>query len=101
MKQITSIFQLKNGENNSFSIGYFKKDIDNAIYPLVTAGTINGIVFSELETYVNTGPSDVSGFELNVFQELDFLPEPFDGLFLSANITKTDGESTLNVDTEQ
>jgi len=55
-------------------------------------------MFSELETYVNTGPSDVSGFELNVFQELDFLPEPFDGLFLSANITKTDGESTLNVD---
>ena len=88
----------KYGENNSFSLGYFKKDIDNAIYPLVTAGTINGIVFSELETYVNTGPSDVSGFELNVFQELDFLPEPFDGLFLSANITKTDGESTLNVD---
>lgn len=88
----------KYGENNSFSLGYFKKDIDNAIYPLVTAGTINGIVFRELETYVNTGPSDVSGFELNVFQELDFLPEPFDGLFLSANITKTDGESTLNVD---
>jgi len=88
----------KYGENNSFSLGYFKKDIENAIYPLVTAGTINGIVFSELETYVNTGPSDVSGFELNIFQELDFLPEPFDGLFLSANLTKTDGESTLNVD---
>ena len=88
----------KYGENNSFSLGYFKKDIENAIYPLVTAGTINGIVFSELETYVNTGPSDVSGFELNIFQELNFLPEPFDGLFLSANLTKTDGESTLNVD---
>ena len=86
------------GDTGSYSIGYFKKDIDNAIYPLVTAGTINGIVFSELETYVNTGPSDVSGFEMNVFQELEFLPEPFNGMFVSLNITKTDGESTLDVD---
>ena len=86
------------GDTGSYSIGYFKKDIDNAIYPLVTSGTINGIVFSELETYVNTGPSDVSGFEMNVFQELEFLPEPFNGMFISLNITTTDGESTLNVD---
>ena len=86
------------GDSGSYSIGYFKKDIDNAIYPLVTAGTINGILFSELETYVNTGPSDVSGVEMNLFQELNFLPEPFNGLFVSLNLTRTDGESSLEVD---
>ena len=35
---------------------------------------------------------------MNVFQELEFLPDPFNGMFVSLNITKTDGESTLDVD---
>ena len=56
------------GETRSASIGYFKKDIENAIYPLVTSGVFNNINFSELETFVNSGDSDVSGFELNFFQ---------------------------------
>lgn len=86
------------GETRSASIGYFKKDIENAIYPLVTSGVFNNINFSELETFVNTGDSDVSGFEINFFNEFTLLPEPFDGLFISANLTLTDGESTLETD---
>jgi Outer membrane receptor proteins, mostly Fe transport len=55
-------------------------------------------LFDELLTYVNTDDSDVDGFELNIFQELNMLPAPFDGLFLSMNVTKTDGKSSLDVD---
>ena len=78
------------------SFGYFKKDIENAIYPLAVANTtVNGLFFDELLTFVNTDDSDVDGFELNIFQELDMLPEPFDGLFVSMNFTRTDGSSSL------
>lgn len=86
------------GKNTSYSLGFFWKDIENAIYPLVTSGTFNGIVFNELETYVNTDDSKVDGIELNVFHEFADLPDPFDGLFVQLNITKTDGQSTLVVD---
>ena len=86
------------GENTSYSIGFFWKDISNAIYPVITAGTYNGIVFNELETYVNTDDSRVDGIELNIFHEFINLPEPLDGLFVQLNVTKTDGQSTLAVD---
>ena len=86
------------GENTSYSIGFFWKDISNAIYPVITAGTYNGIVFNELETYVNTDDSKVDGIELNIFHEFISLPEPLDGLFVQLNVTKTDGQSTLAVD---
>ena len=56
------------------------------------------MLFDELLTYVNTDDSEVDGFEFNIFQELNMLPEPFDGLFLSMNVTKTDGNSSLAVD---
>ena len=87
------------GDGSFASFGYFKKDIENAIYPLAVANTtINGLLFSELLTYVNTNDSDVDGFELNIFKELNMLPEPFDGMFVSMNFTRTDGTSSLSVD---
>ena len=87
------------GDGSFASFGYFKKDIENAIYPLAVANTtVNGLFFDELLTFVNTDDSDVDGFELNIFQELNMLPEPFDGLFVSMNFTRTDGSSSLTVD---
>ena len=87
------------GDGSFASFGYFKKDIENAIYPLAVANTtVNGLFFDELLTFVNTDDSDVDGFELNIFQELNMLPEPIDGLFISMNFTKTDGNSSLAVD---
>ena len=86
--------------NGSFaSLGYFKKDIANAIYPLaVSDTTVNGLPFDELLTFINTDDSEVDGFEMNLFQELNMLPAPFDGLFISMNFTKTKGTSSLEVD---
>jgi TonB-dependent receptor len=82
-------------ENGAVSIGYFRKDVKNAIYPQVTAGVVGGINFSELETYINSEKSTVDGIEFNFFSEFVNLPEPFDGLFISVNLTKVDAESDV------
>ena len=82
-------------ENGAVSIGYFRKDVKNAIYPQVTAGVVGGINFSELETYINSEKSTVDGIEFNFFREFVNLPEPFDGLFISLNLTEVDAESDI------
>ena len=82
-------------ENGAVSIGYFSKDVKNVIYPQVTAGVVGGINFSELETYINSEKSTVDGIEFNFFREFVNLPEPFDGLFISLNLTEVDAESDV------
>ena len=82
-------------ENGAVSIGYFRKDVKNAIYPQVTAGVVGGINFSELKTYINSEKSTVDGIEFNFFREFVNLPEPFDGLFISLNLTEVDAESDV------
>ena len=82
-------------ENGAVSIGYFRKDVKNAIYPQVTAGVVGGINFSQLETYINSEKSTVDGIEFNFFSEFVNLPEPFDGLFISLNLTEVDAESDV------
>ena len=85
-------------ENGAVSIGFFKKDVKNVIYPQVTAGVVGGINFSELETYINSEKSTVDGIEFNFFREFVNLPEPFDGLFMSLNATEVDAESDVPSD---
>ena len=82
-------------ENGAVSIGYFMKDVKNVIYPQVTAGVVGGINFSELKTYINSEKSTVDGIEFNFFREFVNLPEPFDGLFISLNLTEVDAESDV------
>ncbi|MFL2775641.1 MAG: TonB-dependent receptor [Gammaproteobacteria bacterium] len=82
-------------ENGAVSIGYFSKDVKNVIYPQVTAGVVGGINFSELKTYINSEKSTVDGIEFNFFREFVNLPEPFDGLFISLNLTEVDAESDV------
>lgn len=82
-------------ENGAVSIGFFKKDVKNVIYPQVTAGVVGGINFSELKTYINSEKSTVDGIEFNFFREFVNLPEPFDGLFISLNLTEVDAESDV------
>ena len=82
-------------DNGAVSLGYFRKDVKNAIYPQVTSGVVGGINFSELETYINSEKSTVDGIEFNFFREFVDLPEPFDGLFISVNLTKVDADSDI------
>ena len=85
-------------DNGAISLGFFRKDIDNAIYPQLTQGVVAGYNFSELLTFVNSDESTVDGIEFNLFREFEDLPEPFDGLFISVNITKVDAESDIPSD---
>ena len=85
-------------DNGAISLGFFRKDIDNAIFPQLTQGVVAGYNFSELLTFVNSDKSTVDGIEFNLFREFEDLPEPFDGLFISVNITKVDAESDIPSD---
>ncbi|MDA0759315.1 MAG: TonB-dependent receptor [Proteobacteria bacterium] len=86
-----------------FSLGAFFKQIDNAIYPTYQkTATINGVNFNDgVKTYINAEQSDIKGVEITYQQEFNFLPSPFDGLYLAANMTYTDGESTFAFDDDQ
>jgi TonB-dependent receptor len=80
-----------------FSIGVFLKQIENAIYPTYQkTATINGVNFNDgVKTYINAEESDIKGLEMTYQQEFNFLPSPFNGLYLAMNMTYTDGDSTF------
>ena len=95
-------------ELSVISIGYFYKDIANAIYgatfdigdvpstvdlSFLDADTLAGL--EEVATFINVGSSEVSGVEFNYVQQFDFLGGYFEGILASANLTLTDSESTL------
>ena len=83
-------------EDFVFTLGVFHKDIANTIYPRVLANqTVGGLFFSELETYANAGASSITGFELNLFSELD-KHLPIEGFFMAFNATISDGESEFD-----
>ena len=72
------------------------KKIDNAIYRTIQkTATINGVSFNDgVETWINAEDSDITGYEFNFQQDFEFLPAPFDGMFIALNLTWTDGDST-------
>ena len=80
------------GEGMTFiSAGLFRKDIKNAIYPTIQKNaTIMGVAFNDgVETWINSGDSTIDGFELNGQYGWD------NGLYVAANMTLTDGESSF------
>ena len=85
------------GDEMTFaSIGVFRKDIDNAIYPTIQkTATINNIVFNDgVETWINAESSTINGLEINLQFGLE------NGLFVALNGTLTDGESTFAFDND-
>ncbi len=81
------------GEGMTFaSIGIFRKNIDNAIYPtLQKTKTINGISFNDgVETWINGQDSHVNGLELNFQYGWE------NGAYIATNLTFTDSESLHN-----
>lgn len=76
-----------------FSVGAFYKDITNEIFVLTTADaniTINGVTFDRLTQPENAASAEVLGLEAQYQQVLSFLPEPWNGLGVGANITWLD-----------
>ena len=92
------------GNNLSYlSVGAFLKKIDNAIYKTIQkTATINGVSFNDgVETWINAEDSDITGYEFNFQQDFEFLPAPFDGMFIALNLTWTDGDSTFKFEDNQ
>jgi len=77
-----------------FAIGAFQKDVSNEIVTVrnTSIETIDGV--SETVTRirpVNAGSAEILGVELNaIVSRMTFLPEPFQGLGVSANLTLLD-----------
>lgn len=79
------------------SLGLFHKKIDNPIFTGFeddVDGTFGGVAVTNAEvTQVTNGnEATVSGLEFSYQQPFTFLPSPFDGLGINANVTLIDGE---------
>lgn len=86
------------GEGMTFaSIGFFYKNIANAIYPTYQLnGTFNGITFNDgVETWINADDSTVKGLEVNLQYGWE------NGLYVALNGTLTDSESVFSFDNDQ
>jgi len=80
------------GDDMTFvSLGLFRKDIKNAIYPKIyQTATLLGVTFNDgVETWENAQDSTIDGIEANVQYGWD------NGFYFAGNMTWTDGESTF------
>ncbi len=84
------------GDIGVFSAGLFYKDIRDFIVRADVAGQGEFIDFEEVIQPINGEDARLWGVELNWVQRMHFLPEPFDGLLLSANYTHTDSSAELD-----
>lgn len=87
-----------NGKFGLFSIGGFYKDIKNIFYRVENLYLIDDEMAEEagwagkkgyqLTSYDNSPEAEVYGFEVDLQTNLRFLPKPFNGIVLNANLTK-------------
>ncbi|TDJ79505.1 TonB-dependent receptor [Pseudomonas putida] len=73
----------------------FYKDIDNFIYSTDLAGTGQWVDFDEALTYENGDGAKLYGLELAYSQKFDWLPAPWNGVLLGANLTLSKSDATL------
>lgn len=78
------------------SAGVFHKEIDDFIFTRVLDDySYGGRTYDEAEIALNGETATVSGLELNYQQHFGFLPAPWDGLLVSANLTVVDSEADI------
>lgn len=87
------------GNMGLLSAAVFYKDIENPIFESTSSGqdgTFGGrdLTNAEVGTWTNADSAKLKGLELNAQYELSFLPAPFDGLSVGANMTFSDSEAT-------
>jgi len=87
-----------------FSFGYFSKSIDSYIYTTVQKDVQiggSGTTYDELVIPVNGKDATLSGWEMNVQKNLDFLPGPLSNLSLYFNYTSTTSEADYGSEREK
>ncbi len=82
------------------SVGGFYKDIDNQIYDFDSTSnnvTYQGRLFEDLRfsRFINLEAAQVWGFEASYDQAFTFLPSPFDGFGITANVALIESEVTF------
>jgi len=76
------------------SFGYFSKDIKDYFYTGVMENyELQGATYDEVKMPMNGDGATLSGWELNVQQQLSFLPGLLSGLGVYANYTSTTSEA--------
>ena len=86
-----------------FSVGAYHRWIDNVIYP--GTSTVDGSLYAPglvpagsdttFNSFFNGEDGSITGLEFNLIASAEnFLPEPFDGLGLTGNLTFVDSEFT-------
>ncbi|NIE78282.1 TonB-dependent receptor [Pantoea sp. Ap-967] len=83
------------GRAGTASAFLFYKDIDHFIYSTDLAGTGDWVDFDEALTFENGGGARLYGLELAYSQKFDWLPAPWDGLLVGANLTLSKSHATL------
>ncbi|QFT23849.1 catecholate siderophore receptor CirA [Pseudomonas sp. THAF187a] len=73
----------------------FYKDIDNFIYNTDLAGNGEWIGFDEALTFDNGSSAKLYGVELAYSQKFDWLPAPWNGLLLGANLTLSQSDASI------
>ena len=79
-----------------FSAAVFYKSIDNYVFDLASELEDPETGF-DLITYLNGESAEIYGLEFEFRRELTFLPEPFDGLGFSANLTISDSSAKTDI----
>ncbi|WDE08833.1 TonB-dependent receptor [Thalassomonas viridans] len=86
-------------EASYLSLAYFTKDVDN----FIDDGVSHEVVTLEGTSYnytvsrpMNLNSTDIDGYELAFQHTLSYLPAPFDGLGLMANMTFVESESSAD-----
>ena len=73
----------------------FYKDIDNFIYNTDLAGTGAWADFDEALSYANGDSAKLYGLELAYSQKFDWLPAPWNGLLVGANLTLSKSDASI------
>lgn len=79
------------------SLSAFYKDIDDPIYTSQTTqtGTFGGYALTgaTVSSFANASSGEIKGVEINLQQQFAFLPAPFDGFGMSANLALIDSKA--------
>lgn len=86
-------------ETSYAAISYFTKDIDNFVDGGVSSETVsvpNGDFDLTVSRPMNLNSTKIDGMEMAFQHSFSYLPAPFDGLGLMANMTFVDSESSAD-----
>ncbi len=83
-----------------YSAFVFTKDIENFVYAIDLGDTVDANIvgpgeISEAVTFQNGESASVTGLELAASKKFTSLPEPWNGLLISANATWTDSDADI------